>query len=78
MPVEAVLAAARLFLGDRITTNTALRDQHSHGEDAQPPVQPDAVAFIETTEGLAGCWRFVTPSTCRSCRGGRARRWRGM
>src|SRR6195952_2302469 len=50
MPVEAVIAAARNFLGDRITTNAALRDQHSHGEDAQTPVQPDAVAFIETTE----------------------------
>jgi D-lactate dehydrogenase (cytochrome) len=50
MPVEAVIAAARLFLGDRLTTNAALRDQHSHGEDAQPPMLPDAVAFIETTD----------------------------
>ena len=36
MPVEALIAAARGFLGDRITTNVGLRDQHSHGEDAQP------------------------------------------
>ncbi len=50
MPVEALLAAARGFLGDRITTNAGLRDQHSHGEDAQPPVLPDAVAFIESTD----------------------------
>jgi D-lactate dehydrogenase (cytochrome) len=50
MPVEAVIAAARDFLGDRITTNAALRDHHSHGQDTQPPVQPDAVAFIETTD----------------------------
>ena len=50
MSVEALIAAARDFLGDRITTNVALRDHHSHGEDAQPPVMPDAVAFIETTE----------------------------
>src|SRR5277367_4301053 len=50
MPVEALIAAARRFLGDRITTNAGLRDQHSHGADAQPPVLPDAVAFIETTD----------------------------
>ncbi len=44
----AVLDAARAFLGDRLSTNAALREQHSHGEDTQPPVMPDAVAFIET------------------------------
>ncbi len=46
-PVDAVIAAAREFLGERITTNAALREQHSHGEDYQPRAQPDAVAFIE-------------------------------
>src|SRR6201996_5183161 len=50
MPVEAVIAAARDLLGERITTNAALRDHHSHGQDTQPPVLPDAVAFIETTD----------------------------
>ena len=53
MSVDAVIDAARAFLGDRITTNTALREQHAHGEDTQPPVLPDAVAFIETTEEAA-------------------------
>ena len=45
---QAVVDAARAFMGDRITTNAALREQHSHGEDTQPPVLPDAVAFVET------------------------------
>jgi D-lactate dehydrogenase (cytochrome) len=53
MPVQAVIATASDFLGERITTNTDLRDQHAHGEDTQPPVRPDAVAFIETTEEAA-------------------------
>ncbi len=53
MPVDAVIDAARAFLGDRITTNATLREQHAHGEDTQPPVQPDAVAFIETTAEAA-------------------------
>jgi D-lactate dehydrogenase (cytochrome) len=50
MPVPAVLSAARDFLGDRLTTNASLLEQHSHGEDTHPHVNPDAVAFIETTE----------------------------
>lgn len=52
-PIDAVIATARAFLGERITTNAALREQHSHGEDTQPPVLPDAVAFIQTTDEAA-------------------------
>ena len=49
-PVDAVMTLAREFLGDRMTTNAALREQHSHGEDTNPPVLPDGIAFIHTTE----------------------------
>ncbi len=49
-PVDAVMTLAREFLGDRMTTNAALREQHSHGEDTNPPVLPDGVAFLHTTE----------------------------
>ena len=52
-PVDAVMSQAREFLGERITTGTALREQHSHGEDAQPPALPDGVAFIETSQEAA-------------------------
>ncbi len=52
-PVDTVIAAAAQFLGERITTSTGLRDHHSHGQDTQTPVMPDAVAFIETTEEAA-------------------------
>ena len=47
--VDAVIAAARSFLGERLSVNASLREQHSHGEDTNPPVLPDAVAFVETT-----------------------------
>ena len=50
---ERVVAAAREFLGDRVTTNVSLREHHSHGQDAYPPHMPDAVAFIETSEEAA-------------------------
>jgi D-lactate dehydrogenase (cytochrome) len=52
-PVDAVMALARDFLGDRMSTNAALREQHSHGEDPYPPAMPDGVAFIERTEEAA-------------------------
>src|SRR5450631_569959 len=48
-----VIDAARAFPGDRITTNAGPREHHSHGQDTQPPVMPDAVAFVETTEETA-------------------------
>jgi D-lactate dehydrogenase (cytochrome) len=64
-PVDAVIAAARDFLGDRLATGMALREQHSHGEDSQPPVLPDAVAFVHTTEEvsrlLALCHAHAVP-----------------
>ena len=64
-PVDAVLAEARTFLGDRMTTNAALCEQHSHGEDTQPHVMPDGVAFIRSGEEaarmLALCHRFGVP-----------------
>src|ERR1700722_6272137 len=52
-PAETVIATARDFLGDRITTNATLREHHSHGQDTQPPLLPDAVAFVETTDEAA-------------------------
>ena len=64
--IGAVIDAARVFLGERITTNAALREHHSHGQDTQAPVLPDAVAFLETTEEvsrlLALCHQHRVPA----------------
>ena len=64
-PIDAVADAARAFLGERFTTNESLREHHSHGQDTQTPVMPDAVAFIETTEEasrlLALCYAHQVP-----------------
>ncbi len=51
--VDTVIAQAGAFLGDRITVNAALREQHSHGEDALPHAMPDAVAFPETADEIS-------------------------
>ena len=52
-PVDSVIAAAHAFLGERITRNDALRQQHSRGEDTTVPTMPDAVAFCETTDEVS-------------------------
>ena len=41
-PVDAVMAQARAFLGDRMTTNAALREQRSHGGDTNHRPAPAA------------------------------------
>jgi len=65
--VDAVIAAARGFLGDRMSTNASVREQHSRGEDTTTPTLPDAVAFVETTEEvsrlLALCHQHGVPVT---------------
>jgi D-lactate dehydrogenase (cytochrome) len=66
-PATATIAALRDLLGERLSVNASLREQHSHGEDTNPPVLPDAVAFIETSAEagrvLAICHQHGTPVT---------------
>ncbi len=52
-PVDAVMAQVREFLGERMSVNAALLEQHSHGEDSYPRVLPDGVAFVETAAEAA-------------------------
>ncbi|MGH7188076.1 MAG: FAD-binding oxidoreductase [Acetobacteraceae bacterium] len=52
-PVDRVIAEAGALLGDRLSTNRSVREQHAHGEDTQPPVLPDAVAFVDTSHEAA-------------------------
>ncbi len=51
--VDLVITQAKAFLAERITVNHALREQHSHGEDALPHAMPDAVAFVESAEEVS-------------------------
>jgi D-lactate dehydrogenase (cytochrome) len=64
-PVDTVIAELRGLLGDRLSLNQGVREQHSRGEDTTTPVLPDAVAFAETTEEvsriLALCHRHDVP-----------------
>ena len=52
-PADPTIAALREFMGERVSTGHAVREQHSRGEDMTPPTLPDAVAFAETTEEVS-------------------------
>jgi D-lactate dehydrogenase (cytochrome) len=64
-PVDLAIAAAEAVFGERLSTNANLREQHAHGEDTQPHILPDAVAFVETSEEAANllglCNRQAVP-----------------
>ncbi|MCZ8147669.1 MAG: hypothetical protein O9325_07455 [Roseomonas sp.] len=77
-PVDAVIAAARGFLGERISTNAAIREQHSRGEDSSTPTLPDAVAFVETRRRSRSCWSSATGMRCRWSPSAPARRSKAM
>jgi D-lactate dehydrogenase (cytochrome) len=63
----AVIAEARRILGDRLTVNDSIRQQHAKGEDTTTPTLPDAVAFVTTTEEVSRllqlCHRHGVPVT---------------
>lgn len=50
---NAAIAEIRAFLGERLSTAQAVRDQHGKGEAYHAPAPPDAVAFAETAEEVA-------------------------
>jgi len=45
----SAIAEIRTLLGDRLSTASAVRDQHGRGEAYHHAVPPDAVAFVEST-----------------------------
>jgi D-lactate dehydrogenase (cytochrome) len=51
--IAQVIASIRGFLGERLSTAEAMREQHSRGEDTTPPTLPDAVAFVQTTDEVS-------------------------
>ncbi len=51
--VARVIARLRDLLADRLVTGEAVRAHHARGQDAFPPVLPDAVAFVQTTDEVS-------------------------
>jgi D-lactate dehydrogenase (cytochrome) len=51
------LGELRGLLGERLSTAAALREQHGRGEAHHPPLPPDAVAFVRSTDEAAAVVR---------------------
>lgn len=50
---DAALEELHALLGKRLSTSSAVREQHGRGESYYPSQPPDAVAFAESTEEVA-------------------------
>ena len=50
---SAAIDALRHQFGERLSTNTGVRDHHGKDESWHPPHRPDAVVFPETSEEVA-------------------------
>jgi D-lactate dehydrogenase (cytochrome) len=50
--------ALRALLGDRLSTNDAIRAHHSHGESWHAAAPPDAVVFPDNTDEVAAAVRL--------------------
>ena len=47
---DAAIASLRHLLGDRLSTNVPVREQHGRDASYHPCVPPDAVAFPQSTQ----------------------------
>ncbi len=51
---DRLAAELRTLLGDRCSTSSSHREQHSHGESWHPPGEPDIVVFPTSTDEVSG------------------------
>jgi len=57
---KSLLTALRQLLGDRLSTSTAVCDQHGRDESYHAPHSPDAVAFARSTEEVSAIVRLCS------------------
>jgi D-lactate dehydrogenase (cytochrome) len=62
---ETLIEQLRSILGERVSTNSSVLEQHGHGESWHPVQAPDAVCFAQSTEEVASivklCAETATP-----------------
>ena len=64
MKHEQAIAALRELLGDRLSTGDSVRMLHASDEAYTAPALPDAVAFPDSTEDVAGIARICAAHDC--------------
>ena len=62
---ETLIQELRAMLGERVSTNHSVLDQHGRGESWHPVQAPDAVCFVQSSEEVAAivklCMASATP-----------------
>ena len=61
---EKAIAELKDLLGDRLSTGPSVRNLHSHDAAYATPVQPDAVAFPESTEEVSAIVKICARHKC--------------
>ncbi|KZY48218.1 2-hydroxy-acid oxidase, partial [Roseovarius sp. HI0049] len=64
MTIQAAIGALTTLLGQRLTCSKGELAQHGDSETHFPPAPPDAVAYPETTEEVAGILRICAEHHC--------------
>ncbi len=64
MGISEAISQVEKLLGDRLSRNAAVREQHAKGEAHIPGATPDAVAFPETTAEVSEIARICNVEGC--------------
>ncbi len=64
MTIETAIEALRKLLGDRLSTNAAVLEQHGQNEAYYPTTPPDAVAFPEHTDEVSEIVKICGAHDC--------------
>jgi len=64
MNIQAAIGELSSFLGERLTCSKSELASHGNSETYFPPTPPDAVAYPETTEEVAGIVRICAEHRC--------------
>ena len=64
MTIETAIAALEALLGGRLTTSSAILEQHGQNEAYYPVTPPDAVAFPESTEEVSEIVKVCAAHGC--------------
>ena len=59
---DRLIEELRSLLGDRVSTNSSVLEQHGHGESWHPVQAPDAVCFARSTEEVAAIVKLCAAS----------------
>ena len=59
---EALIEQLRALLGERVSTNRSVLEQHGHGESWHPTQAPDAVCFVHSTAEVVAIVKLCAAS----------------